>query len=112
MGRVLAHSVTSVRTEHPLRDAVIPSEGSTPRPNDLSFMCGWGRGTHTTVHMWRSEDNLWELFLSSYHVGPRVQTQVIVHSGKHLYLLNHLKGLRPCLLKGPPTRYSISTLGT
>lgn len=33
-------------------------------------------------HIWRPEDNLQELVLFSYHVGPRNQTQVT--SGKHL----------------------------
>jgi len=48
--RVLAHSVTSVRTEHPLRDTVIPSEGRTlVTQGPLIYVWVGSRGIPTTV---------------------------------------------------------------
>lgn len=40
------------------------------------------------VCVYKSENNLPELVLSSYHVGLEDQTQVIRFGGKHLYLMN------------------------
>lgn len=34
------------------------------------FTCGWWSCVHNTVHMWSSEDNLWESALSFHPVGP------------------------------------------
>jgi hypothetical protein len=39
--------------------------------------------THSTVHTWRSEDNLKELILSFYPVGPEGQTQGFRLGGTH-----------------------------
>lgn len=36
---------------------------------------------HAMVHMWRLENNLQELVLPFYSVGPRAQTQVVWLSG-------------------------------
>lgn len=36
---------------------------------------------HATAHMWRSEDNSWELVLSFHHVFPEGHTQVMRLSG-------------------------------
>lgn len=40
----------------------------------------------------RSEDNLQESILSSYHVGPGDQTQVVGLGFKYLYPMSHLLG--------------------
>lgn len=43
--------------------------------------------SHATAHMWRSEDNLWDLVLSFHRVGPRDGTQVIRCKHQYLYSL-------------------------
>lgn len=43
------------------------------------------------VHgMWKSEDTLWGLCFSFYHVGHRDQIQAVRLSCRYLYLLSHL----------------------
>ena len=42
-----------------------------------------------TAHIWRSEYSLQESAVSSHHVGPRDQTQVIRLGGEGLYPLSH-----------------------
>lgn len=44
-----------------------------------------GEGTCTMTCVWRSEDNLKELALSSHHVGSRDQAQAVRLGNKHLY---------------------------
>lgn len=44
--------------------------------------------------MWKTEVNLQESFLSFYHVGPKVGTQVIRLGSKHLWVLCHLSDPR------------------
>ena len=48
------------------------------------YVCGC---THAMTHVWRSED---KLLLSSYHMGPGDQTQIIRFGSKYLYLLTYL----------------------
>lgn len=42
--------------------------------------------------MWRSEDNLWDSFLSFYRMGLRDTTWVSRHGSKCFYLLNYCFG--------------------
>lgn len=49
-------------------------------------------GTRTKAHVWKPEDNVRELVLSLYHVLFRDQTQVVILTGKCLYLQSHLAG--------------------
>lgn len=57
-------------------------------------MCVCGVSVCVSVCMlaclWGSEANLWEVFLSFYHVGPREQIQVIRLGRKFSYPLSHL----------------------
>ena len=46
--------------------------------------------TYTHLYVRRSENNLWELVLSFYHMWPEDQTWVIRLNSKHLYRLSHL----------------------
>lgn len=46
--------------------------------------------THATVHVWRSENNLQMLVLSSYHLDLGNQTHVIRLGSKHHYSQRHL----------------------
>lgn len=39
------------------------------------------------MHVWRSEDNLWESVLSTMWVEPKDGTQATELGGNHLYLL-------------------------
>jgi hypothetical protein len=41
-------------------------------------------------HMWRSENNMYELPLSFYHVNYRDQTHIIRLGGKCFQLLGHV----------------------
>lgn len=56
-------------------------------------MCVQGECMHFMAHVWRSEDNLWELDLSLHHVVPRDRTQVIRLGNKCLNLLNQITDL-------------------
>lgn len=42
------------------------------------------------VYLWKSENNLQGLVLSSYHEGSRDPTRDAMIVRKHLYLLSHL----------------------
>lgn len=42
------------------------------------------------AHVWRSDDNLWELVLSFHHVGPGEQTQAVSLGSKHDFTRPHL----------------------
>lgn len=46
-----------------------------------------GGGAWAMVHVWRSEDTLWEMVLSSYDVDPRDPTLVVRHGSLQLYQL-------------------------
>lgn len=45
---------------------------------------------HDLVYVRKSESNMWELVISSYHVGFNGQIQVVKLSGRSFYPLNHL----------------------
>ena len=45
------------------------------------------------IHMWKSNDSLWELGLSC-HVGSRDRSQVVKHGVNCLYLMSHLTSLK------------------
>lgn len=49
--------------------------------------------------VWKSEVKLWELDLSSHHVGPKVPSQVVRFGGKCLYWLSYLTALIYFLIK-------------
>lgn len=71
----------------------------------LFFVCVSIRGcacTHTHS-IRRPKDNLEELVISFYHVGPGNQMQIIRPGGKYLYLLSRLARLKEALwLSGDP----------
>ena len=46
----------------------------------------------TRVHMWRSEDSLWDWSLSLYHLGPRSRTQPTRFESRCLHLLSRPSG--------------------
>lgn len=48
---------------------------------------------YATVHMWRSEDSLWESVFSFHHTGPQNQTQAASPGSRHIYSLSHLPGI-------------------
>lgn len=48
---------------------------------------------HVTVFVWKSVENLRELALPFYYVGPRSRTKLSGFGGKPLYLLRHLSSL-------------------
>lgn len=52
---------------------------------------------HVCIHVWRSEESLWELVLFFHHLGPRDGTRVI-RLNKFLYLLSHLSSPRVAFL--------------
>jgi hypothetical protein len=49
--------------------------------------------------LWKSEDNMWELVLSFYHMVSGDQTHIVKLVGKCLYLLNHLGWPRMLVMK-------------
>lgn len=51
----------------------------------------------TTAHLWRSEDDLYELTLYFQYLNPRARTQVSRLSGRGFYPLSHFAG--------PPNTY-------
>lgn len=57
------------------------------------FIQNWE--THATVSMWKLEENLKEIFLSSYHLDPAIQ--VVRLDGHFLYLLTQLTDHFSCL---------------
>jgi len=63
---------------------------------------GQGGGSHTMAHMWRAEENAWELVLAFYHVGSEGQGQV-----QALYLLSH-PSLQPLACTSPNKSESVS----
>lgn len=59
--------------------------------------CTWlrGRGVRGAVLLWRSDDNLTELIISFYHMGPGDLTPVIGRDGRNFYLLSPLTSPTP-----------------
>lgn len=57
-----------------------------PYPSVCLSACG---SVLAPAHMWRAEDNLWDLVLSSYQVDYGDQAQVARPSSKHFYPLNY-----------------------
>lgn len=53
------------------------------------YVCMFGGHMCAMIHVWRSEDNVWESVLSCL-VGIGGQTQVISLGGKHLCLLSQI----------------------
>ena len=48
---------------------------------------------HVTVHMWRTEADLEESFLTLHHVGPGDRTWVVRLENRLSYPLSHLASL-------------------
>lgn len=61
-----------------------------PRRIFIAFLMYLFVRTHATACVWKWEDNFQELVLSSQHVDPRDQTQVVKFGGRDLCLLCYL----------------------
>lgn len=67
--------------------------------------------TYPRVYVWRSKDNLPELFLSFHHVGFRDQTQVIGLRTESSYSLGHLEAPPHHQSSCPALSWSVSFFG-
>ena len=73
-------------------------------------VCVHVEGRSVTAQVRRSEDNFWESVLSSHHVGPRDQTQVITFGSKHLsYWVTSLSPTPLLLKNGLTSKCSLSS---
>lgn len=72
--------------------------------------CLCAHSEHTTVHVWRPGDNLWESVLPFHHGGPRGGAQVFRSDVKFLYPLRHLTGPWASFLATNPSNLSQESL--
>lgn len=70
--------------------------GKSAHPRTCELAQAW---RIATLCVWWWKGTLWESFLSTYHVGPGAQIQVVRLADKHLYWLSNLAGPRQVIFK-------------